>query len=120
MLVPIRSRKLFDWHSQQKVYVYSADKKCLELCRVIDLDLCASTGDMTRFVEPVDENLQLCQPQERVLPPNCVGGRECPYPETCYRFETEQQDYECTFPSKEEDYGTYAGHESHSGFSETI
>ena len=104
MLIPVTSSKIYDWPPNQQVYVYSADKKCLELCRVIDLNLCI--GDRTRFVEPVDENLQLCQPQERVLPPNCVGGRECPYPETCYRLETYQQDYECTFPS-EEDYTTY-------------
>lgn len=106
MLVPITFSKLYDWQPYQQLYLYSADRKCLELCRVIDLDLCPSTGDMTRFVEPVDENLQLCQPQQRVLPSNCVGGRECPYPETWYRFETEQQDAECTFPS-EEDYAAY-------------
>jgi hypothetical protein len=104
MLVPVTSSKIYDWPPNQQVYVYSADKKCLELCRVIDLNLCI--GDRTRFVEPVDENLQLCQPQKRELPTNCVGGRECPYPETCYRYETDQQDYECTFPS-EENYAAY-------------
>ncbi|MEG4850835.1 hypothetical protein QUB10_07985 [Microcoleus sp. B5-D4] len=109
MLIPITSDQVYDWHPNQKVYVYSAEKKCLELCRVIDLDL-SPLGDAlraspvlrTQLIEPVDDNLQLCQPQERELPPNCVGGRHCPYPETCYRFETEQQDYECTFPTAEE------------------
>jgi hypothetical protein len=73
MLVSVTSSKIYDWHPNQQVYVYSADKKCLELCRFIDLNLC--TGDRTRLVEPVEENLQLCQPQERELPPNCVGQR---------------------------------------------
>jgi len=100
MLISITSDQVYDWHPNQKVFVYSGEKKCLELCRVIDLDLCL--GNRTRLLEPVDENLQLCQPQERELPPNCVGGRECPYPETCYRFETNQQDYECSFPTAEE------------------
>ncbi|MEG5063180.1 hypothetical protein QUB33_06100 [Microcoleus sp. B3-A4] len=98
-MIPITSDEVYDWNPNQKVYVYSADYKCLELCRVIDLDL-SPLGDRTRFLEPVDDNLQLCTPKERELPPNCVGGRHCPYPETCYRFETEQQDYECTFPSE--------------------
>jgi len=96
MLVSITSHDLYNWHPNQKVYVYSANKTCLQLCRVIDLNLC--TGDRTRFVEPVDDYLQLCKPEERELPPNCVGGRECPYPETCYQLATDQQDYECTFP----------------------
>ena len=52
MLVPVTSSKIYDWPPNQQVYVYSADKKCLELCRVIDLNLCI--GDRTRFVEPVD------------------------------------------------------------------
>jgi len=98
-MIPITSDEVYDWNPNQKVYVYSADKKCLELCRVIDLDL-SPLGERTRFLEPVDDNLQLCTPKQRELPPNCVGGRHCPYPETCYRFETEQQNYECTFPSE--------------------
>lgn len=108
MLVPVTSDQIYDWHPNQLVYVYNADKKCLALCRVIDLDLSEWSDALrarklrTRLLEPVDENLQLCKPQEREIPPNCVGGRECPYPETCYRFETEQQDHECTFPTAEE------------------
>jgi hypothetical protein len=104
MLVSIKDDAIHNWHDDQNVYVYTADNRCLKLCKVRDLNL--FHGDRTIFVEPVDDNYQLCQPQERVLPPNCVGGRECPYPETCYRLETDQQDYECTFPS-EEDYATY-------------
>ncbi|MEG4350235.1 hypothetical protein QUA74_10885 [Microcoleus sp. LAD1_D3] len=100
MLISITSDQVYDWHPDQRIYVYSADKKCLQLCRVIDLDL--TLGDRTRFIEPVDENLQLCKPKEREIPPNCVGGRHCPYPGVCYRFETEQQDYECTFPTVED------------------
>ena len=110
-MIPITSDQVYDWHPDQRVYVYSAEKKCLQLCRVIDLDL-SPLGDAlrarklrTRLLEPVDDNLQLCQPKEREIPPNCVGGRHCPYPGVCYRFETEQQDYECTFAS-DEDYLT--------------
>lgn len=104
-MIPITSDEVYDWNPNQKVYVYSADKKCLELCRVIDLDL-SELGDRTRLLEPVDDNLQLCKPKEREIPPNCVGGRHCPYPGVCYRFETEQQDYECTFPSADDNYLT--------------
>jgi hypothetical protein len=96
MLVSITSRHVHDWDANQRVYVYSADKKCLTLCKVEDLNL--FQNDRTVLLEPVDYYLQLCQPKLRKLPPNCVGGRECPYPETCYRLETDQQDYECTFP----------------------
>lgn len=99
-MIPITSEQVYDWHPDQRVYVYSAEKKCLQLCQVKNLDL--TLGDRTRLLEPVDENLQLCQPQEREIPPNCVGGRHCPYPGVCYRFETEQQNYECTFPTAEE------------------
>ncbi|MEG4518832.1 hypothetical protein QUB11_28110 [Microcoleus sp. B6-A1] len=101
MLVPVTSDQVYDWNPNQLVYVYNADKKCLALCRVIDLDL-SEWSDRTRLLEPVDENLQLCKPQEREIPPNCVGGRHCSYPETCYRFETEQQNHECNFPTAEE------------------
>ncbi|MEG4445052.1 hypothetical protein QUB47_23495 [Microcoleus sp. AT9_B5] len=104
-MIPITSEKVYDWNQNQKVYVYSADYKCLELCRVIDLDL-SPLGDRTRFLEPVDDNLQLCIPKEREIPPNCVGGRHCPYPGVCYRFETEQQNYECTFASEDGNYLT--------------
>lgn len=86
MLVPITSNKIYDWQPTQQVYVYSADQQCLELSRVNDLDLCPATADMTRLVEPVDDNLQLCQPKEREIPPNCVGGRHCPYPEFVIAF----------------------------------
>ncbi len=103
MLVSIKSDQIHDWENDQNVYVYTADNECFKLSKVQDLNL--FHGDRTIFVEPVDSNLQLCQPKIRELPPNCVGGREYPYPETCYRLETEQQDYECTFPS-ESDYGT--------------
>ncbi|MEG4838390.1 hypothetical protein [Microcoleus sp. B9-D4] len=106
-MIPITSDQVYDWHPGHRVDVYSADKKCLQLCQVKDLDL--TLGDALRArklrarqLEPVDENLQLCKPQEREIPPNCVGGRHCSYPETCYRFETEQQNHECNFPTAEE------------------
>lgn len=96
-MFPITFREIHDWDTNQKVYVYTADRKvCLQLGRIIDLNL--FSGDRTLLLEPVDENLQLGQPKIRELPPNCVGIRECPYPKTCYRLETDQQDYECTFP----------------------
>jgi|GEM_PF-3513145 len=100
-MIPITSDQVYDWHPNQKVFVYSVQKKCLELCQVKDLDL-SEWSDRTRLLEPVDDNLQLCQPQKREIPPNCVGGRYCPYPGVCYRFETDQQDYECSVPTAEE------------------
>jgi hypothetical protein len=94
MLVSLTSRDIYDWDFNQRVYVYSADKKCLTLCKGEDLNLFHNPRNVR--LEPVDNNLQVCPPKLRESPPNCVG-RQCLYPETCYPYETEKQNYECTF-----------------------
>ena len=54
MLVSIKDDAIHNWHDDQNVYVYTADNRCLKLCKVRDLNL--FHGDRTIFVEPVDDN----------------------------------------------------------------
>ena len=96
------------WHEEQHVFVYARDNKCLAFCQIKDLDLYSNRYgaryniiESDVYLEAVDENKNLCQPKEKYFPPNCVGSRECSYPGVCYRFETEQQDYECSGSEKE-------------------
>ncbi len=102
MLVHIRKEEVLLWHEEQHVFVYAPDNKCLAFCQIKELDLYSNRYsalyniiDSDVYLEAVDENKNLCQPKEKYFPPNCVGPRECPYPGVCYRFETEQQGYEC-------------------------
>lgn len=102
MLVSIRNKQLLCWHEEQHVFVYDSDNKCLTFCQIKDLDLYSNRYgalyniiESDVYLESADENKNLCQPKEKYFPPDCVGPRECPYPGVCYRFETDQQDYEC-------------------------
>jgi hypothetical protein len=108
MLVHIRSKEVLYWHEEQHVFVYDCNNKCLSFCQIKDLDLYSNRyGALYNIIEsdvclePADENKNLCSPKEKYFPPDCVGPRECPYPGVCYRFETEQQDDECSESERE-------------------
>ena len=102
MLVSIRSEEALRWHEEQHVFVYDRGNKCLAFCQIKDLDLYGSRHgalysiESDVYLEPADENKNLCSPIEKYFPSDCVGPRECPYPGVCYRYETEQQDSECS------------------------
>jgi len=67
MLISITSDQVYDWHPNQKVFVYSGEKKCLELCRVMDLDLCL--GDRTRLLEPLTKIFSFANHKKENYPP---------------------------------------------------
>lgn len=102
MLVSLRDKQVLYWYQEQHVFVYDIDNKCLAFCQIKDLDLYSNRHgalyniiESDVYLEVVDEDKNLCQPKKKYFPFDCVGPRECPYPGVCYRFETEQQDYEC-------------------------
>jgi hypothetical protein len=75
--------------------VWHSVKSKTSTCTAIDWGALYNIIESDVYLEAVDENKNLCQPKEKYFSPNCVGPRECPDPGVCYRFETEQQDYEC-------------------------
>lgn len=103
MLVHIRSEEVLYWHEEQHIFVYDCDNKCLAFCQIKDLDLYSNRyGALYNiiendvYLESADAAKNLCSPKKKYFPPDCVGARECPYPGVCYRYETEQQDSECS------------------------
>jgi hypothetical protein len=101
MLISVCNREVLHWHDDTYVFVYNSANECQHFCQIKDLSLYDMKEQILRFgaekvfLEPADENKNLCIPKEKYFPPECVGPEECTYPGVCYRFETEQQDYEC-------------------------
>lgn len=102
MLVSITDQKIFYWHDSTCVFLYDSNNKCQKFCQLCELNLYDMRNSVLYhngerlFLEPVDEEKNPCTPKQKYFPSDCVGPIECTYPGVCYRFETEQQDYECS------------------------
>jgi hypothetical protein len=102
MLVSVADKQVLYWHEDTYVFLYDSDNNCQKFCQIKELDLyrlreeILSFGAAKLFLEPADGEKNPCIPKQKYFPPDCVGPIECTYPGVCYRFETEQQDCECS------------------------